>query len=176
LNLIFRFFFFWRNVLLCAPCYVLRLRLCDFQLLVKLIRLIANLSISTDVGPLLATVPRVSVLVAILERALADRREELLLNAASAVTNLSFYLEAAHRRTGGEGKEGEDSNVIFGELERVCGCLVGVLLHENEEAVAEAARAFGNFSRDAEVTLPSPHLATVFLSFLPPPLIRLGAL
>jgi len=141
------------------------------ELLVKLVRLVANLSISTQVGPVLVALPGIAVLVSLLEsqsgRDKERQREELLLNAVSAITNLSFYPGVAqpsvqspprHAAEEKEGKEDDDQqnqnpnqNHIFSAHERVCGSLVNVLLHDNEEAVAEAARAFGNFSRDAEV-------------------------
>lgn len=67
----------------------------------------------------------------------------------SAVTNLSFYGGSS---SSCEEKGGEDgASHIFAAYRTLCGSLMNVLLHDNEEAVAEAARAFGNFSRDPEV-------------------------
>jgi hypothetical protein len=111
------------------------------ELLVKLIRLLANLSISSEVGRLLVADEGVRVLPDLLLLSLRRGREELLLNTTSAVTNLSFY--------GG----GDQTNRLFALAPPLCTHLLDVLLHPNEEAVAEAARAFGNFSRNAEVTL-----------------------
>jgi hypothetical protein len=53
------------------------------QLQVKLVRLLANLSISAEVGPLVAEMDDVSVLLSILD---GSPGEELLLNAVSALT------------------------------------------------------------------------------------------
>jgi len=108
------------------------------ELLVKLIRLLANISISSEVGHWLVSAADVSVLPELLNLSLRRDREELLLNVTSAVTNLSFY-------TG-------RPNHLFALAQPLCTALLDVLLHPNEEAVAEAARAFGNFSRDPEVS------------------------
>jgi hypothetical protein len=152
------------------------------------------------VGPLVVAQPGVGVLVPLLDHGLGARREELLLNVVSAITNLSYYPEAEsslsgssarrrrrrRRRSGGGGGEGESEgkddddaysgsdggdggdddddidgapaeNFIFRSHKRLCSDLVEVLLHNNEEAVAEAARAFGNFSRDGTVRLFMQH-------------------
>ena len=113
------------------------------DLLVKLIRLVANLSISGEAGPALVRLEGVACLVPILRASLDANREELLLNAVSAVTNLSFYGGGG----GGSGGSGGGGSVVLRESRPLIAVLVEVLLHENEEAVAEAARAFGNFSR-----------------------------
>lgn len=120
------------------------------KLLVKLIRLLANLSISTEVGPALAELQGVAVLVPLLE--LASRRpeqEELLLNAVSAITNLSFYYQQDQGLDGNFGDRHAHS--LLSDHSRLCSSLVEILLHENDEAVTEAARAFGNLSRDTDV-------------------------
>lgn len=109
------------------------------ELLVKLIRLLANISISSEVGHVLVSAADVSVLPELLNLSLRHDREEVLLNVTSAVTNLSFY-------TG-------RPNHLFALAQPLCTALLDVLLHPNEEAVAEAARAFGNFSRDPEVSV-----------------------
>lgn len=108
----------------------------------KLIRLLANLSISTEVGPMLCDLSGVAVLVPLLEVASGRRdQEELLLNVVSAITNLSFYYQPA--------VVGEQH--LLSDYPRLCSSLVEILLHDNHEAVTEAARAFGNISRDHEV-------------------------
>lgn len=115
--------------------------LINYQLLVKLIRLLANLSISSEIGPVLSALPGVSVLVPLLEMASKrSEQEELLLNVVSAVTNLSFYYQP-----------GDESDHLLSDHSRLCSILVEILLHENPEAVTEAARAFGNISRNIEV-------------------------
>ena len=41
--------------------------------------------------------------------------------------------------------------MVLSLFKTLCVDLVGVLVHRNDEAVAEAARAFGNFSRHPSV-------------------------
>ena len=56
----------------------------------------------------------------------------------SCVTNLSYY--ALEGRARG----------LFADLDAICVSLLAVTVHANHEAVSEAARAFGNFSRDED--------------------------
>lgn len=115
------------------------------ELLVKLIRLLANMSISGTVGPIIARTSGCENLTTLLTDSLAHEREDLMLNVVSAITNLSYYnIGQGDRSQGGP-------NLVLEAFRPVCDALVRVLLHENEEAVAEAARAFGNVSRDSEV-------------------------
>ena len=65
-----------------------------------------------------------------------------MLNTVSLATNLSYY--------GNPGTGGGNGSVWTMKL-GLTDALQSVLLHDNEEAVIEAARAFGNLSRDAEV-------------------------
>lgn len=107
-----------------------------------------------------------------------DGAEELLLNACCALTNLSFY-NTPDNKVGamGGGPEGGQSSKVLGphtqggresgsEHDLRLPCFLAqllalmparllrhvtpLLLCDNEEAVVEAARAFGNFSRAAE--------------------------
>jgi hypothetical protein len=142
-------------------------------LLIKIIRLLANLSISPEIGPKLSGLDGVSVLIPLLEMVSQQQRhEELLLNAVSAVTNLTFYFQPG---------DAAQQNVLLGDYSKMCAHLMEVLLHENSEVVTEAARAFGNLSRDAEViTMMSYILESFFCLCLcqveapppPPPLHR----
>lgn len=102
----------------------------DEEILTKFVRLVANCSIDPIVGARAAASPQ----VACLSRLLVDTvdNEELLLNVVSAIANLSYY---------------SDTSVCFDA--ETCSRLVDVLLHQNHEAVSEAARAFGNMSRDS---------------------------
>ena len=160
------------------------------ELLVKLIRLVANISICAEVGSSIVQQPGIQVLVPLLHESLASNREELLLNVVSCITNLSYYGTSSASVGGGGGalerhaaeeKEGEEKGgeekdgggggssgralhvhasgsgsgrvgqVLFSAHRAVIGDLVGVLVHPNDEAVAEAARAFGNLSRDTQI-------------------------
>jgi len=121
------------------------------QIVIKLIRLAANVCINPAVGVAVAHAPGIDVLSRLLSAAAELDREELLLNVVSAITNLSYYV--AHRlpsrRAGGE----SEGSTLFENQEATCEHLLSVLVHANDEAVSEAARAFGNFSRDADVRL-----------------------
>ena len=126
----------------------------ELDVLVKLGRLVAHLAISPQVGPQLAASPQAEVLLDLLDHltqlqqqpprqgggggggGLDVHREELMLNAVSAVTNLSYYL---------------DDNALLARPERLVRSLVPVLMYApNPEAMAEAARAYGNLSRDGD--------------------------
>ena len=105
------------------------------QVLVKLARLAANVAIHPPSGAALARGPGGAALADLLGA--VKTSEELVLNVVSAVTNLSYYIEAERRG-------------LFLRTPAVISHLVDVLVHEkNVEAVLEAARALGNFSRDA---------------------------
>eukprot|EP00741_Cyanophora_paradoxa_P013884 tig00020713_g13402.t1 len=112
------------------------------EALVKIIRLVANLSMEAGAGARVAARPEVEELARLLERKTIAGSEELVLNAVSAVTNLSFYLDAPGNR-------------VTAARCRLARLLVPLLLSFNEEAVVEALRAFGNFSRheDARAAL-----------------------
>lgn len=136
--------------------------------LVKILRLIANLAIHSEVGPMLAGQSEVAQsLLFLLTSAFSEERrkaagggergepsgdgsggggellsaeeEELVLNCICALTNLSFY----HDLPGG-------NKVLELDPEILLHCLTPLLMCENEEAMVEAARAYGNFSRVPE--------------------------
>eukprot|EP00899_Mesostigma_viride_P026896 jgi/Mesvir1/7391/Mv19192-RA.1 len=105
---------------------------------VKLVRLFANLAIHGDIGPVLSESQRLAGVIAELLRVhTLQGSEELILNVISAITNLSFY-------------EG-DNNRIIKMRDAMLHHLAVFLTSANEEAVVESARAFGNFSRYEEV-------------------------
>jgi len=106
------------------------------DVLTKVIRVLANLAIDESVGPSIAKQSSVARVVNVLERRRIDSSEELVLNAVSAVTNLSFY--------------DIEGNIILDNQEGIGTRLQPLLLHENDEAVIESVRAYGNFSRAQE--------------------------
>jgi len=113
----------------------------DAQVLVKLVRLVANLAIHPQLGPEISRMGScASALRDLLQKhsgqGSADSAE-LVLNVVSAITNLSFY-------------EVED-NAVLGLRASTPRFLTPLLLSDNPEAQVEAARAFGNFSRHPEV-------------------------
>ena len=116
------------------------------DLLIKLLRAIANASINAEFGRAVVRAPQSAALVQLLEMANSDgaapMSEELMLNTVSVVTNLTFYCGSQ-----------SSSNSLWESASDVAGLLVSVLLQPNEEAIVEAARAFGNLSRDASVRI-----------------------
>jgi len=128
------------------------------EVLVKLVRLIANMAINVSVGPLLASDSAVvDPLVDMLGAMRISESEELVLNVVSAVTNLLFY--------------DVPSNVLFHEDNKqlLCRLLRPLLLESyNVEALIEAARALGNLSRhkDGRVCMSSIRLDEIMAILL----------
>jgi len=110
------------------------------EVLVKLVRLIANIAISATAGSTLASSSAVvDPLLDMLGAKKIMESEELVLNVVSAVTNLLFY--------------DEPSNLLFQEDNKQLLCrLFRPLLQEslNVEALVETARALGNLSRHSD--------------------------
>ena len=126
------------------------------DLLVKLVRLLANLSINHEVGPIVSETKGIEQLSELLKEAFDADREELMLNTVSCLTNLSYYLPVdSNEASVGEGSLKDlvqwSTNLIYAQKDEICAHLVPVLLHQNEEAIVEAARALGNFSRSHSV-------------------------
>jgi len=111
------------------------------EVLVKLVRLIANMAISSTAGSTLASSSAVvDPLLDMLGAKKITESEELVLNVVSAVTNLLFY--------------DEPSNILFqGDNKQLLCRLFRSLLLENfnVEALVETARGLGNLSRHSDV-------------------------
>lgn len=107
------------------------------SVLVKLIRLAANVSINQSEGMRVATQPRiVDPLLDILGCKRMPQSEELVLSATAAATNLLYY--------------DAPTNLLFSAENKqlLCRLLRPMLLESyNVEALVEAARALGNLSR-----------------------------
>eukprot|EP00439_Symbiodinium_sp_Y106_P069083 s88_g11.t2 len=110
------------------------------EVLVKLVRLLANIAISPDAG---ATLAASSAVVDPLLDMLGAKRisdsEDLVLNVVAAVTNLLFW--------------DVPSNMLFQEESKqlLCRLFRPLLLESyNVEALVETARALGNLSRHAD--------------------------
>ncbi|KAG1674821.1 hypothetical protein FOA52_015208 [Chlamydomonas sp. UWO 241] len=105
------------------------------EVVVKLLRVVANLAIDGQAGPRLAADPCVSAcLVSLLQQYTFDDEDELVLNCVAAATNLSFYHGAGNRVLGTNPRD-------------LLSHLTPLMMCDNEEAQVEAARAYGNFSR-----------------------------
>lgn len=108
------------------------------DVLVKLIRLLANLAIHPTVGTALAANPLcVQLLLQVLETRCVQESEELVINAAATINNLSFY-------------QGE-SSVVRSQHRHISQLLLKLLLGSSMEGVLEATRVFGNLSQIKDV-------------------------
>jgi len=118
------------------------------DLLTKLIRLIANISIDHERGSYLAFSMQTESLIRILERKSVQTAEELVLNVVRCITNLTYYGNEA--RSNANGGFVPDST-LFKHKMRLCEQLSPLLLHDHPDAILEAARTFGNLSQDEQV-------------------------
>ncbi|KAG6966630.1 hypothetical protein JG688_00006680, partial [Phytophthora aleatoria] len=120
------------------------------EVLIKLVRVVANLAINADVGAQLNGYDALTPLLETLEISQRVGDEELMLNTVSCITNVSYYSTAPASDSKGSA---QNSDYCFIESNRVAitQLLARILLDRNEEAVVEAARAFGNLSRFKDV-------------------------
>ncbi|NWU91734.1 ARMC2 protein, partial [Upupa epops] len=108
------------------------------DVLIKLIRVLANLSVHPSVGEALAAAPRVvELLVAVLEYKSVDDCQELVINAATTINNLSYYRV--------EGSAVGDKKLHIAEM------LLKLLMSNSMDGVVEAVRVFGNLSQYHEI-------------------------
>jgi hypothetical protein len=110
------------------------------DVLVKVVRLLANVSISETIGAVCcATSSIVSPLLDLLGSKSLTDAEELVLNVVAAITNLCFY--------------DVEGNLLFTPENKqlLCGLFRPLLLENyNPEALVEATRALGNITRHAD--------------------------
>ncbi|PNH12894.1 Armadillo repeat-containing protein 2 [Tetrabaena socialis] len=115
--------------------------------LVKVLRLAANLAIWPQAGHALAEEAHVAeALLQLLEAYSFEAAEELVLNTVCALTNLSFYQSEPAAPEGGF-----SNKVLLLPPARLLPRITPLLMCDNEEAVIEAARVYGNFSRSPDV-------------------------
>ncbi|NXK62131.1 ARMC2 protein, partial [Sylvietta virens] len=108
------------------------------DVLIKLIRVLANLAIHPTVGAALAAAdPVVELLVTVLEYKSVDACEELVINAATTINNLSYYQVKNFAV--------QDKKLHIAEM------LLKLLMSDNMDAVVEAVRVFGNLSQHHEI-------------------------
>ncbi|NXJ66319.1 ARMC2 protein, partial [Rostratula benghalensis] len=108
------------------------------DVLIKLIRVLANLSIHPSVGEALAAAHRiVELLITVLEYKSVDDCEELVINAATTINNLSYY----KMKTSAV----QDKKLHIAEM------LLKLLMSNNMDGVVEAVRVFGNLSQHREI-------------------------
>ncbi|XP_028295596.1 armadillo repeat-containing protein 2 [Gouania willdenowi] len=108
------------------------------DVLVKLIRVLANMCIHPSVGPHLASnVACVQLLMETLELRSVQESEELLVTVAATINNLSFYQE-------------ERSAITANQL-TIAQLILKLMLSSNMEALLEATRVYGNLSLSKDV-------------------------
>nr|XP_006123253.1 armadillo repeat-containing protein 2 isoform X2 [Pelodiscus sinensis] len=108
------------------------------DILIKLIRVLANLSIHPSVGAALAANHHVvALLITVLEYKSIDDCEELVINATATINNLSYYKV--------RNSVIEDKKLHIAEL------LLKLLMSSNMDGILEAVRVFGNLSQYFEI-------------------------
>ncbi|KAH0622202.1 hypothetical protein JD844_024307 [Phrynosoma platyrhinos] len=108
------------------------------DVLIKLIRVIANLSIHPCVGASLATNHQiVALLIKVLEYKSVEECEELVINTTATINNLSFY-------------QVKDSVIQERKL-YIAELLLKLLMSSNMDGILEAIRVFGNLSQYHEI-------------------------
>ncbi|NXL33541.1 ARMC2 protein, partial [Glaucidium brasilianum] len=108
------------------------------DVLIKLIRVLANLSIHPSIGAALAAAHRVvELLVTVLEYKSVDDCEELVISAATTINNLSYYKVKSSAV--------QDKKLHIAEI------LLKLLMSNSMDGVVEAVRVFGNLSQYHEI-------------------------
>uniref|UniRef100_A0A665X0H4 Armadillo repeat containing 2 n=1 Tax=Echeneis naucrates TaxID=173247 RepID=A0A665X0H4_ECHNA len=110
----------------------------DDDVLVKLVRVLANMCIHSTVGPAVASnTTCIELLMETIELRSVQESEELLVNVAATINNLSFYQE-------------ESSAVRHNEL-TIAKLLLKLVLSSSMDAMLEATRVYGNLSQSKDV-------------------------
>ncbi|NWV24489.1 ARMC2 protein, partial [Origma solitaria] len=108
------------------------------DVLIKLIRVLANLSIHPSVGAALAAAhPVVGLLLTVLEYKSVNDCEELVINTVTAINNLSYYQVT--------------NSAVQDKKLHIAEKLLRLLMSDNMDAVVEAVRVFGNLSQHHEI-------------------------
>ncbi|XP_053153295.1 armadillo repeat-containing protein 2 isoform X2 [Hemicordylus capensis] len=108
------------------------------DVLIKLIRVIANLSIHPIVGSDLATNHHiVALLITVLEYKSVNECEELVINTTATINNLSYYKVK--------------NSVIQEQKLYIAELLLKLLMSSNMDGILEAIRVFGNLSQYHEI-------------------------
>ncbi|KAK2154942.1 hypothetical protein LSH36_253g04000 [Paralvinella palmiformis] len=108
------------------------------DVLIKVIRVVANLSINENIGPRLASSGQcVDLLIETLSRKNLQMDEELVLNCMATINNLSYY--------------NVNNSAIKQRQIKLAKCLLKYLDHQHMEGLSEASRIYGNLSREKEI-------------------------
>ncbi|XP_072299348.1 armadillo repeat-containing protein 2 [Eucyclogobius newberryi] len=108
------------------------------DVLVKLVRVLANMCIHRSVGPALANhATFIQLLIETLELRCVEESEELTVNTAATINNLSFYQEPNSAL--------RNCHLTIAKL------MMKLLLGPRMDGVLEATRVFGNLTQSTEV-------------------------
>ncbi|XP_060572268.1 armadillo repeat-containing protein 2-like isoform X3 [Ruditapes philippinarum] len=109
------------------------------DVLVKIVRVIANVSINDEVGPQVATSNQcVELLIRILETKDIESSEELVLNTVACINNLSYF-NSKH-------------SAITTHQMKLVDCLMKLVLGESMmKSIVEVSRVFGNLTGQKQV-------------------------
>ncbi|XP_035534132.1 armadillo repeat-containing protein 2 [Morone saxatilis] len=108
------------------------------DVLVKLVRVLANMCIHPAVGPALAAnTTCIQLLMETLELRSVQGSEELLVNVAATINNLSFYQE--------------ESSVLRHSQLAIAELMLKLVLSSSMDAMLEATRVYGNLSQSKDV-------------------------
>ncbi|KAM8832656.1 armadillo repeat-containing protein 2 isoform 2-T3 [Spinachia spinachia] len=110
----------------------------DEDVLVKLVRVLANTCIHPAAGPALASnTTCIQLLMETLELRCVQESEELMVNVAATINNLSFYQE--------------DSSVLRHYQLTMAKLMLKLVLGSSMDAMLEATRVYGNLSQSKNV-------------------------
>jgi len=107
------------------------------DVLIKLIRLIANMALNNKAGPIIAEIPEITCLVDLFKIKNIHDNEELILNIVGAIANISYY--------------NVPRNEILNQRITIAKLLLPLMFYDNIEAVIEASRVFGNITQFEDV-------------------------
>ncbi|XP_041660456.1 armadillo repeat-containing protein 2 isoform X2 [Cheilinus undulatus] len=110
----------------------------DEDVLVKLVRVLANMCIHPAVGPALTNnATCIKLLMETLELRSVQESEELLVNVAATINNLSYYQE--------------ENSVLRHHQLTIAKLVLKLFLSSSMDAVLEATRVYGNLSQSKDV-------------------------
>ncbi|XP_038582123.1 armadillo repeat-containing protein 2 isoform X1 [Micropterus salmoides] len=110
----------------------------DEDVLVKLVRVLANMCIHPAVGPALVTnTSCIQLLMETIELRSVQDSEELLVNVAATINNLSFYQE--------------ESSILTHSQLNIAKLMLKLVLSSSMDAMLEATRVYGNLSQSKDV-------------------------
>ncbi|KAI9102822.1 armadillo-type protein [Phlyctochytrium arcticum] len=108
------------------------------QVLIKLLRLLANLSLDPANGKIISHMMEIELAVDLLVCKASEEHEELILNIVGLLANLSFYVVA---------DDDKDENHLLTRERDIAQLMTDLLLYPNPETTVEALRVLANLAR-----------------------------